>query len=219
VNCMFLYEPDDDWSRSSKLVSIKTGLGRFDYTLMAIEKGWTIHDYTAFSGFDFQKILDTRRMLGGSLVGELFRWGVWLEGGYNRMKNSDNFYEITAGMNYTFDFQTYFIIEYYHNSMGQTRKIDYTLNDWMRYLASEQKALNRDQLYLLIQHPISDLTDLGISAVGAGDGSIALVPTLHSTPFENGELLAYANLYLGPENAMFNRNLGNGGLIRLRVYF
>ncbi|MBN2102507.1 hypothetical protein JW835_00535 [bacterium] len=219
LNGMILYAPDDDWNNSAKLVSFKTGIGRFDYTIMAIEKGWTFHDYTAFYGFDFQKTVETRRMLGSSLVGELFGWGVWFECGYNRMQIRDHFYEITAGMNYTFDFQTYIMIEYYRNSMARSRMDNYTLNDWMRYLASEQKALNRDQLYVLIQHPVSDLTDLGLNVIAAGDKSLALLPTLRSTPFENVELLAYGNLYLGKESAVFHRNLGNGGLVRMRIYF
>ena len=218
LNLTALYSPEADWSRSTKLLSVKAGLGRFDFTLTAIEKNWLLHDYSALSGLAFKTDKTTRRMAGLSVVGELAGLGVWFESGYNKMENEDDFSEIVTGFNYTFDFETFVMFEYYRNSLARTGS-SYTLNEWMRYLASEQKALNRDQIYLMIQHPVTDLTQLGLNLMMTGDGSAALLPTLTSSPFENVELTAYANLYLGEKNTAFNKRLGNGGLIRLRVYF
>jgi hypothetical protein len=60
---------------------------------------------------------------------------------------------------------------------------------------------------------------LGLSTIAAGDGSMAFLPTLNATPFENVEVTGYANLYFGSDCSAFNKHLSNGGLIRLRVYF
>ncbi|MDZ7262377.1 MAG: hypothetical protein ONB05_09775, partial [candidate division KSB1 bacterium] len=94
------------------------------------------------------------------------------------------------------------------------------LNDWMRLITAEQKALSRDQLYGFIQHPLTDLMHLGLSTiVSISDKSLALVPMMNYDMFENVELLVYLNFYLGQEGTAYASNLGNGGLIRARVYF
>ncbi|MBN1779709.1 hypothetical protein JW948_01160 [bacterium] len=219
ANCTLLYGPESNPDQSTKMVLIKQGFGRFDCTLTGIEKSWTFHDYTDMTGFDPGGLSERRRLIGGSLTGELFGLGLWAEGGYNRMERSDSFYELVTGFNYTFDSQTFILAEYYRNSAAETDPGSYTLNDWMRYLAAEQKTLNRDQVTLLVQVPVTDLTQAGLNLFAAGDGSVAVLPMLNASPFENMELLAYVNLYFGRSTAMFNKNLGNGGLVRARIYF
>jgi hypothetical protein len=218
-NLTALIAPEENWDQSAKLVTTKIGLGRFDIAVTAIEKMWLFHDYSVLSESGFAGEAEKRDMVGGSIVGELLGLGVWIEGGYNDMRKSTDFTELVAGLNYTFASQTFIMFEYFYNSACPTKENDYTLNDWMRYLSAEQKTLTRHQIYMLIQHPISDLTQLGLSIIAAGDGSVALLPSLTATPFENVEVTAYANFYFGSETAAFNKNLGNGGLIRLRVYF
>ncbi len=218
-NLTALIAPEENWDRSAKLLTTKIGLGRFDVSLTAIETMWLFHDYNSFSTSGFAGEPEKRNMVGGSIVGELLGLGVWIEGGYNDMARSTDFTELVAGLNYTFASQTFIMIEYFYNSSCSTNENDYTLNDWMRYLSAEQKTLTRHQVYMLIQHPVSDLTQLGLSLIAAGDGSVAFLPTLNTTPFENVEVIAYANFYFGSELSAFNKNLGNGGLIRLRVYF
>jgi hypothetical protein len=218
-NLTALIGPEENWDRSAKLLTTKIGLGRFDISVTVIEKTWLYHDYQSFSEYSFSGEPEERRLIGGSMVGELLGLGVWIEGGYNNMHKSTDFTELTAGLNYTFESGTFLMLEYFYNSACSTNEEDYTLNDWMRYFSAEQKTLTRHQLYTLIQHPISDLTQIGLSVITAGDGSLALLPILTTTPFENMEVTAYTNFYFGSELSAFNRKLGNGGLIRLRVYF
>jgi hypothetical protein len=219
LNGLVLYAPSTDWATSTRLISLKVGFGHFDYTLMMIDKSFGLHDFTHFAETDFLKSEEDRKLIGGSLVGELFGAGFWTEYGYNKIASKNNFQEITVGMNYTFDFNTFVMIEYFRSTLAKTHAADYTLNDWMRYLTAEQKALNQDQIYLMLQHPLNDLTQLGISLIAAGDGSLALIPTLNAVPFENIELICYMNVYSGKNTAVFNASLGNGGLIRVRAYF
>ncbi|MCJ7682011.1 MAG: hypothetical protein MUP70_14880 [Candidatus Aminicenantes bacterium] len=217
-----LASPDETLDDSGKMIQLKGRLLHFDFTLIAVETVWRFHDYTAFD-FDRMTFVETpekRQLLGGSLVGELLGMGVWTEYGYNWMETSRDFYELVVGGDYTFDFQTYIMVEYYRNSLGKTRFSDYDLNDWMRLYAQEQKAIFRDQIFALVQHPVSDFISAGLSSlISLTDGSFALVPTLNISLSSNTELTAYFNINFGEEGTGFGKNTGSGGLIRLRVYF
>jgi len=51
------------------------------------------------------------------------------------------------------------------------------------------------------------------------DNSFALVPTLNYSLSDNVEVFAYLNINFGKEGKVFAKNMGNGGMIRARVYF
>ena len=217
-----LFSPEDNWENSAKLLQFKGRISHFDFSLNAIEKTWCFHDYKQFDfeSMNFLEMPERRRLLGASTAGELFGLGVWAEYAYNWMKISEDFYELVVGTDYTFDFQTYLMIEYYRNTLGKTDYTQYNLNDWMRLLATEQKAISRDQVYLFIQHPATDLLNIGLSTIyGLSDNSFALVPTLNYSLSDNVEIFAYLNLNFGSEGKVYSRKMGNGGLIRVRVYF
>lgn len=217
-----LYSPDEDWRSSARMVQIKRNLGRFDLSLIAIEKTWRFHDYTQFDpdSLYFLEQPETRQLLGGSTVGELFGLGVWAEYAYNWMETTENFYELLVGTDYTFDFQTYVMIELYRNTLGKSDYQEYTINDWMRLMAMEQKSIVRDQVFLFIQHPVTDFIQLGMSNIySISDNSLAFVPTLSYSFSENVEIFAYLNLNLGKEGTVFAESMGNGGMVRIRVYF
>ncbi len=217
-----LFSPEDNWENSAKLLQLKGRISHFDYFLTAIEKIWRFHDYTQFDfdSMNFLELPERRKLLGASTAGELLGLGVWAEYAYNWMEISEDFYELVVGTDYTFDFQTYLMIEYYRNTLGKTDYTQYNLNDWMRLLATEQKAISRDQIYLFIQHPATDLLNIGLSTIySLSDNSFALVPTLNYSFSDNVEIFAYLNLNFGSEGKVFSRKMGNGGLIRVRVYF
>lgn len=217
-----LYSPEDSWKESARLIQFKGRIPHFDYTLIAIEKLWRFHDYRQFDSenMNFLEMPEKRRLLGGSLVGELFGLGVWAEYGYNIMENSKDFHELVIGTDYTFDFQTYAMVEFYQNTLGKTDYEKYDINDWMRLFAAEQKAISRDQVYVFVQHPVTDLLILGLSSLySISDNSLALIPTLNYSLSENVDIMAYLNLNLGKEGKVFSKSQGNGGLIRARVYF
>ena len=217
-----LFSPEDNWENSGKMLRIKGRISHFDYSLIAIEKIWRYHDYTQTDPetMYFLELLEKRQLLGASTAGELLGLGVWAEYAYNWMEVSEDFYELVVGTDYTFNFQTYLMFEYYRNTLGKTDYTEYTLNDWMRVFTMEQKSLTRDQLYAFLMHPVSDLMSLGISTIySISDGSLALVPTLNYSLSDNVELFAYLNFNFGEEGKVFSEKMGNGGLIRVRVYF
>jgi len=217
-----LYSPESTWDRSTRMLQFKTGIGHFDFTLLGLRQVWTFHDYSQFDvqNGGFPGDSEARSLYGISTAGELLGLGVWAEYGYNVMETSDDFQELVIGGNYTFDFQTFVMAEYYHNSLGKSLADDYTLTDWMRMFANEQKTITRDQVYLLAQHPVGDFIYTGLSGiVSLSDGSMALVPTLDYSFAQNMELTAYLSLNFGDDNAMFSPETGHGGLIRARIYF
>jgi len=217
-----IYAVSDDWEYSDKLIQFKGGISRFDFSFIAAEKTWTYHDYLQFDPATMFYLAqpEKRRMAGGSVAGDLLGVGVWGEYAYNWMDSTDNFYEIVAGFDYTFDFQTYLLFEYFRSTLGHDDHNDYTFNDWMRFLAAEQKSVCMDQVYGIIQHPITDLLYFGVSSIYCiSDQSVALVPMITASPTNNLELILYFNFYLGKEGTFYASNLGNGGMIRARVYF
>ena len=217
-----LYSPEETWEKSTKLIQIKGNISHFDYHLIAVERLWPYYDYTGFDleNMNFLDVSENRKMLGGSTVGELLGLGVWAEYAYNWMENSGNFYELVVGADYTFDFQTYVMMEYYRNTLGKSDYKDYDINDWMRFLAAEQKSICRDQAYVFVQHPATDLLNVGLQTIYCiSDSSLAFVPTLGYSLSDNVDIYAYLNFNIGKEGAVFGKNMGNGGLLRLRAYF
>jgi hypothetical protein len=90
----------------------------------------------------------------------------------------------------------------------------------MRYIAAEQKAITRDQIYGLVQHPITDFIDLGLSGIlSFSDGSFAIIPTMNWSLFESVDVMAYLNFNFGMDGTVFSKLSGDGGLIRARIYF
>jgi hypothetical protein len=217
-----LFSPDENWGESAKMIQLKGRISHFDFSFIAIEKAWRFHDYTQFDtdSMNFRELPEKRQLLGASTAGELLGLGVWAEYAFNNMETTKNFYELVLGADYTFDFQTYVMVEYYRNTLGKTNYEDYTLNDWMRLMAMEQKALSRDQVYVFFQHPVTDLLTAGISSIYCiSDSSLALIPTLNYSLSDNVDIFAYLNFNFGAEGKAFAKNLGNGGLLRIRVYF
>jgi len=217
-----LYAPEASWGESGKLLQLKGGAGRFDYSLTLIETRWTFHDYSRFDAgsLNFAALPERRRLWGGSAVGELLGMGVWAELAFNTMERSKDFYELVLGSDYTFDFQTYFMVEYYRNTLGKSDYRTYGLNDWMRFFTSEQKSVTRDQFYSLVQHPVTDLLVLGFQCLlSLSDGSCSFVPLARYSLSDDTELFAYLNLNIGSEGKTYGCSLGRAGLLRLRVYF
>jgi hypothetical protein len=210
-----LYDPEDNWERSTKLVRYKGNLSHFDYSAIFIEREWEEYDYLNSSEVRYR-----RRLLGGDLVGQLLGLGVWGEWGYNRVDARQDFWELLWGLDYTLDDGTYLMAEYYRNGQGRPDYGEYDVNDWMRYFTARSKTISRDNLYLYLNYPLTDLLELSNSFVlSLSDGSLALVPGLHSTLFQNLELDCFVTINTGREGRAYTRGAGTTSTFRLRAYF
>ena len=136
---MGIYSPEENWKKSTKLLQLKGHISHFDYSLYALEKQDTKLDYekmlsslaeTSFLALlEMPQIEEKRQMLGADLVGEIFGLGVWCESGYNLMENSEDYVEFVFGTDYTFDNQTYIMLEYYQNDFFKIIWINILLLD------------------------------------------------------------------------------------------
>ncbi len=217
-----IYAPQDTWDQSAKVLRLKSGISRFDFTLIAIDKQRIIHDYTQFDMQQqrFAKSQERRQLFGASTVGELLGLGVYAEYAYNQLFKSDDYYELVLGTNYTFDFQTYVMLEYYQSMLGKSNFHNYTINEWMRQYAQEQKTIAREQVYFLIQHPITDFVQCGLTGIHClSDNSFALVPMLQYSFSQDTEIIMYINANFGQTGTLYARDTGSGGMLRARVYF
>ncbi len=216
LSFMALYSPIAfDLEHSGKLLRVKAGLGHFDLSLLGAE---TRHTFTDF--YTFTQTEEQRRIIGGDIVGELLGVGVWAEGVYNFFENSENGYEILAGADYTFESGLYTMVEFHRNSLAGSDAEAYDLNDWMRFFVGETKTLARDQVYGLLQYPITDMLTIGSSfIVSISDNSAALIPLIQYSLFQNIEVTLMGNIYIGDQGTTYNSSLGNGGLLRASIYF
>ncbi len=217
MNIMALYTPISfDWQNSGKLLRVKLGLGHFDLSITGYEYQHATTDF-----YTFEQTQEQRRLFGADAVGELFGLGIWAEGCYTVIEDTDDdLYEFITGGDYTFESGLYAMLEYHHNSIGKPDQAEYDLNDWMRFFTGEQNTIARDQMYGLIQYPLTDLIMIGGSFIfSISDQSAALVPMVYWSLYENVELTLMLNAYVGDEGKVFSEKLGNGGFIRANIYF
>jgi hypothetical protein len=110
--------------------------------------------------------------------------------------------------------------EYYHNERAKSDYKQLDLNDWILYLIAENKTITRDNLYLYLDYPLTDLIHINNSLVGSlNDRSFALIPGANYSFQENIELQLFINLSLGEDLKSYTNEQGQGGLLRMRIYF
>ncbi|MDH4211034.1 MAG: hypothetical protein OEV79_06260 [candidate division WOR-3 bacterium] len=216
LNLMALYSPvESDFESSGKMLRAKLGIGHFDISLLGCETQYTSTDF-----YTFEQTQERRHILGGDIVGELIGMGIWAEGIYNFFEDTEDGYEFLIGTDYTFDSGLYTMLEYHHNSLAKSDHEDYDLNDWMRFFTGETKTITSDQVYALLQYPLTDMLTIGSSAVlSVSDMSAAIIPMLQYSLFQNIELTLVGNIYIGEEGTAYSSSLGNGGFVRASVYF
>ncbi|MBA7526323.1 hypothetical protein ES705_18484 [subsurface metagenome] len=214
-DAIMIYQTDNDFERFAKLLRIKTGYGHFDYSLIVISSERELTDFINFSSSEQNRLL-----VGGDIVGELLGLGVWAEYAYNFIDEGTDFAESVLGIDYTFRGGVYVMSEYYRNTEGKTDYRKYDLNDWLRFISAQTKAISRDQVYGLITLPLTDLITVGSSAIiSVNDGSFSIIPTLNYILLENLELQGFINIAFGKNGTVFDKDFGNGGVLRMRLYF
>ena len=218
---MILYQPERSLTHSAGFARLKGRVGHFDFSLSAAQKDWTFSDYQPIYQYGLPVIApEKRQMIGADVAGELFGVGVWAEGAYNKMERSGDFNEWLFGADYTWESGFYLMGEFYHNSRLPANYRKVTLSQWMQFISAQLKTIARDQLYLYASYPLTDLLNINLSAVYCPrDNSAGLIPMLQYSIYENLDLIAISQFYLGKEGTAFAGNLGNGGLVRLRYYF
>ncbi len=205
-------QPGADWERSTKQISIKSGIAGFDLELTNAEYEWKRSNFTLV-GIAASKT--KRTLLGGSLVGEMLEWGVWLEGAQNTLAGDDDFDEVVVGTDHTFDNSLYVLFEYLHNGNGMAEKGELTFDAYVRSFSGETHSLMQDYGFLYLMHPSFDYVTLSAIAIANfNDGSGSFGPQIDWNIFEDTTVSCQSTWYIGADDTEFG--LQDWGL-RLRL--
>ncbi|MFB0516834.1 MAG: hypothetical protein ACETWG_09575 [Candidatus Neomarinimicrobiota bacterium] len=217
VGLDLILAPEESWEASAKMVQAKAGLGSFDFTGTYTEYTrpypyWRLKTYT--------DTLMTYRKLGGSIVGQIWELGLWGEGLWHMgdSPGNMNFGEYLLGIDHTFDFQTYMMVEYFHNSAGADTS-NLAFFDYEQYLDGRSHSLMQDYVFLMANHPISDVLSVGLFGIAnLNDESFAVNPLLNWNAFENVNVSLFGSFAVGDADTEFGLQ-DWAWRLRLRAYF
>lgn len=210
--------PQGSWGQWARLVRTKVGVGRFDFTATAGSFRWI---QTALDPVTLRmsSVAQNRTMVGWAAVGEWLNWGIWTEGGWNRAKGEGTFLEALVGVDHTFDFSTYLLMELYHNGSATSRRESLQLTDYLSYFGGETHSLMRDYLFLYVNHPLTDLFTVGIIGIAnLNDKSAVLSPQLEYGLLEDTVVSLLVSGTGGDNNSEFGIQKW-GVRLRLRAYY
>ena len=218
ANVDFIISPGSDWKNSTKMITGKLGLGRFDIIGTIGSYNWK-RTQLDFQTFQSQYLNLERKMAGGAIVGEIGGIGIWSEGAYNTLKDAENYTELLVGFDYTFENGLYCLAEFYHNGNSPEKFNALDLNNYLQYLNGETHSLLQNYTFIIWQYPLSDFVSIGmINFANLSDKSAALNPQLEWNAFEDVSISFLFGYYMGAENTEFGLQEWNGR-IRMRAYF
>ncbi|MFH1852112.1 MAG: hypothetical protein ABIA75_07170 [Candidatus Neomarinimicrobiota bacterium] len=208
-----IIQPGDSWNNSTQYYQVKTGLGRFDVSLLYGKTDYTETGLLTAGNWE-------RELVGLNLEGELFGLGTRAEMAVNRLDydTDDLKYEYIIGGDYTLENSLYLLGEFYHNDFGVS--VDNTrFDDYLIALSGQRKSVNQNYFFLMAMYPLGDLllgTIFGITNLD--DGSWAVNPQLVYNIFEDVELSLTTSFFIGDNRDEFGYQ--SAGLrLRLKAYF
>jgi len=195
------------------------GLSRFQMRL-ALPEIEAVLASGEWASLELAPLQRRRHVAGLDLVGEIEGVGIWGEAGYSVVDEPRrDWWEVIVGADYTFDFETHVMAEYYYNGRGRSRAADYTLSDWMMVFSAMVNQIGRHYVFAGADHPVTDLSTLGIYGIlNAGDLSCAAMVNWTWSLYQDIELNLNAIYMGGPERSEFS--VGPVSLwARLTAYF
>jgi hypothetical protein len=158
-----------------------------------------------------------KTIAGFELAGEL-SVGYWGEFSYE-WEDSTQYAKVSVGVDYTFPFLLYAMVEYFFDESGES--------DWHDYDISEisdgtRMTLAQQYLYLSLGLAYNPFFRPVVNAiVNADDGGVILIPQVSYAIFDNAELVSGLNFFLGPETSEFRSIVpyDGQGYIWAKVYF
>ncbi|NQV41884.1 MAG: hypothetical protein HQ506_05975 [Candidatus Marinimicrobia bacterium] len=220
-----IIEPGDDIESSTMQLVLKGGLGSFDFGITVV-KQYAPTNETPILGDPY---IEERDLVGGSVIGELFGWGVWTEIAHSTLNTTyfppwssiayplprDPFTEYILGLDHTFDNSFYLLAEFLHNEDGKKDISDLTLTDYLASLGGGTHSLMQDYAFLYAMHPTFDYVSLSALVIANfNDNSGTFAPQLEWNVFQNTNISLQSSLFWGDDDTEFG--LQDWGL-RLRV--
>ena len=206
-----IIEPDSTWDMSSKLIQLKSSLGNYDFSLNGGNQYHLIPDGN--SGYAYDHVF----FGGGSIVGELWEFGLWGETLWS-LDADNNFGEIVFGIDHTFYNGFYLMAEYFHNSLG-AEKNEVTFDHYLYNFSGETHSLMQNYLFAMGMYNLTDYISGNLLVFGnLDDQSFILAPQLNWDAFEDVTLGAWVSQSFGENDSEFGiQDLALR--FRLRAYF
>ena len=206
-----IIEPDSTWDMSSKLIQLKSSLGSFDFSLNGGNQYHLIPDGN--SGYAYDHVF----FGGGSIVGELWKFGLWGETLWS-LDADNNFGEVVFGIDYTFNNGVYLMTEYFHNSLG-AEKNEVTFDHYLHNFNGEMHSIMQNYLFVMGMYNFTNYISGSLLVFGnLDDQSFILAPQLNWDAFEDVTLGAWVSQSFGENDSEFGiQDLALR--FRLRAYF
>lgn len=158
-----------------------------------------------------------KTIAGFEIAGEL-ALGYWGEFSYT-WEDSIRYGKASVGVDYTFPFLLYAMIEYFFDESGENDRYRYDIS---QVADGARTTLAKQYLYLsvgLAQNPF--FRPVVNSIVNIDDGGVILIPQISYAIFDNAEIVSGLNIFLGAETSEFKRIVpyDGQGYIWAKVYF
>jgi hypothetical protein len=158
-----------------------------------------------------------KTIAGFEIAGEL-TVGYWGEFSYE-WEDSIRYGKASVGVDYTFPFLLYTMVEYFFDESGERDEDAYDIS---QIADGTRMTLAQQYLYLslgLAHNPFFRPVVNGI--VNVDDGGVILIPQVSYAIFDNAEIVSGLNIFLGAETTEFKRIVPyNGqGYVWAKVYF
>jgi len=227
--------------RSDYLARIKTSLGGWD---LALQYTHHVRQRTDWQSLTSQQgvvallsgapITEFERsfrwhLVGAEAAGELGGLGIHAQGGYAFIdaigdagtldRAAKDHERLLIGIDYTFDFQLFFMTEYMRIGQGRARGADIDINDRMALFSGKVLSNNRDTLFTGVSFPLTDLSEIALYTIlGFNDRSTIVNPWLLFDLYPGLRLSLAAYLPVGETDSQIG-NSGAAGFARLRFSF
>ena len=126
-------------------------------------------------------------LLGLDLQGEISGAGIWLESAHVKIKDSDDYYRFSIGLDFNFPWDLYTFVEYHYNGAGTVKNENYKSNSTTKpYMDGDVYLLGRHYLTLGLTYEITPLIGFSQSViVNLNDSSFLFSPKIEYNIFEN----------------------------------
>ncbi len=165
----------------------------------------------------FHRELSKMTIIGAEITGEA-EIGYWTELSYTR-ENSDKFTKASIGIDYSFPFYVYSMLEYFYDESGEPNPNNY---DYSSLISGERNTLGKHYLYATIGSVYNPYFRPAINAIiNLNDKGFILIPSIMYEIYENTELNLGFNLFFGSDKSEFKNISSYNGQVYIwaKVYF
>jgi hypothetical protein len=149
----------------------------------------------------FHRRTDRMTIIGGEIAGE-FLVGYWGEYGYTQ-KDTVDYSKLSIGIDYTFPFRLYTLVEYFFDGGGARDPSDY---DYTLIARGERTTLGQQYLYTSIStvpNPFDVFRPSFSALVNLDDRGFVLIPYINIATYENTDIIVGLNLFFGSDESEF----------------